>query len=197
MTFVLGLTGSIGMGKSTTTAMFRDLGVSVWDADAAVHRLYEPGGAAVAPVSALVPEAFVDGGIDRNALKRALSDAPTLFSRLEGIVHPLVAEDRQRFIDEHSDDQLIVLDIPLLFEVGSEASVDAVAVVSTDPATQRTRVMARPGMTEAQYDQILSRQMPDAEKRRRADFIIPTDSLDETRQHVADLVSRLRRPTNA
>jgi len=191
MTIKLGLTGSIGMGKSTTAQMFRDLDVPVWDADAAVHRLYAPGGAAVEPVSKLLPAAIEGGGVSRESLRQALKIDPDLLNRLESVVHPLVAADRAEFIADHADAALIVLDIPLLFETGAASSVDAVLVVSTDPETQRARVMARPGMTEATFATISARQMPDAEKRTRADHVIETRTLEQTRKDVADLVETL------
>lgn len=191
MTVRLGLTGSIGMGKSTTAQMFRDLGVPVWDADATVHRLYAAGGAAIGPVSSLVPDAIRDGAIDRDRLKSALKTDPDLLNRLESVVHPLVAADRARFIAEHANAPLIVLDIPLLFETGGAAAVDAVAVVTTDADTQKSRVMARPGMTQTLFDQIMSRQTPDAEKRARADHLIETNTLENTRARVAELVQQL------
>lgn len=184
MSFRLGLTGSIGMGKSTTSQMFRDLGHPVWDADEAVHRLYAPGGAAVAPVAAEFPSALVDGGIDRKELKRIMAEDPEALNRLEAIVHPLVAADRFLFLGDHVDRPIVVLDVPLLFESGYEGVFDGIAVVSTDPQTQRERVLARPGMTEKQFEMILARQMPDAEKRARATWIIPTDTLDAARQAV-------------
>lgn len=181
MSYLLGLTGGIGMGKSTASRMFRDLGHPVWDADEAVHRLYAAGGAAVAPVAAAFPDALSQGAIDRAALKRVLAADPGALRRLEAIVHPLVAADRADFIARHRDHPLIVLDIPLLFEGGSERQMDGVAVVSTDAETQRRRVMARPGMTEDTFRMILSRQMPDAEKRARADWIIPSDTMEGAR----------------
>lgn len=191
MTFRLGLTGSIGMGKSTTAQMFRDLGHPVWDADQAVHRLYAPGGLAVAPVAAAFPAALVQGGIDRGALKTALAADPAALARLEGIVHPLVARDRQDFLARHVGAPLVVLDIPLLFESAHPPDLDGVAVVSTDPATQAARVLARPGMTRDTLAMILARQMPDADKRARADWIIPTDSLDGARAAVARIVNEV------
>lgn len=191
MTFRLGLTGSIGMGKSTTAQMFRDLGHPVWDADQAVHRLYAPGGLAVAPVAAAFPEALAQGGIDRGALKTALAAEPAALARLEGIVHPLVARDRQDFLARHVGAPLVVLDIPLLFESAHPPDLDGVAVVSTDPATQAARVLARPGMTRDTLAMILARQMPDADKRARADWIIPTDSLDGARAAVARIVNEV------
>ncbi|MFL2779242.1 MAG: dephospho-CoA kinase [Paracoccus marcusii] len=191
MTFRLGLTGSIGMGKSTTAQMFRDLGHPVWDADQAVHRLYAPGGLAVAPVAAAFPAALAQGGIDRGALKTALAADPAALARLEGIVHPLVAQDRQDFLARHVGAPLVVLDIPLLFESAHPPDLDGVAVVSTDPATQAARVLARPGMTRDTLAMILARQMPDADKRARADWIIPTDSLDGARAAVARIVNEV------
>ena len=191
MTFRLGLTGSIGMGKSTTAQMFRDLGHPVWDADQAVHRLYAPGGLAVAPVAAAFPAALAQGGIDRGALKTALAADPAALARLEGIVHPLVARDRQDFLARHVGAPLVVLDIPLLFESAHPPDLDGVAVVSTDPATQAARVLARPGMTRDTLAMILARQMPDADKRARADWIILTDSLDGARAAVARIVNEV------
>lgn len=184
MTYKLGLTGSIGMGKSTTAQMFRDLGHPVWDADEAVHRLYAPGGAAVVPVAVAFSDALVDGGIDRAALKAAIARDGAALARIEAIVHPLVAQDRADFLAGHHDRPLVVFDIPLLFEGGGGAAMDGVAVVSTDAATQRARVMQRPGMSEQMLDMILSRQMPDAEKRARADWIIPTDTPEAARAAV-------------
>lgn len=191
MTFRLGLTGSIGMGKSTTAQMFRDLGHPVWDADQAVHRLYAPGGSAVAPVAAAFPAALAQGGIDRGALKTALAADPAALARLEGIVHPLVARDRQDFLARHVGAPLVVLDIPLLFESAHPPDLDGIAVVSTDPATQAARVLARPGMTRDTLAMILARQMPDADKRARADWIIPTDSLNGARAAVARIVNEV------
>lgn len=176
MSFRLGLTGGIGMGKTTTARLFAQRGHPVWDADDAVHRLYAPGGAAVAPVAAAFPAALVAGGIDRAALKSALSDDPGALARLESIVHPLVAADRAAFVARHRDAPLVVLDIPLLFETGAEAEMDGTAVVSAPAPVQRARVLARPGMTAQMLDLILSRQMPDADKRARARWVIPTDS---------------------
>ena len=191
MTFRLGLTGSIGMGKSTTSQMFRDLGVPVWDADEAVHRLYAKGGAAVQPVATLFPQAVSAGRIDRAALKSIIAEDPTALTRLEAIVHPLVAADRQAFYEMHADTPIVVLDIPLLFEGGSQAQFDGVAVVSTDAETQRARVLARPGATPQMLALILSRQMSDAEKRALADWIIPTDTLDSARLAVEDIIKEI------
>ncbi|TVP96472.1 MAG: dephospho-CoA kinase [Roseinatronobacter sp.] len=184
----LGLTGSIGMGKSTTAGFFRDMGVPVWDADAAVHRLYGKNGAAVGPVAALCPEALRDGVIDRAELKRWIAREATALAALESVVHPLVAQDREAFVASVSG-PLVVLDIPLLFEVG--AQVDGVLVVTAPENVQRARVLERPDMNEAQLDAILARQMPDAEKRARADFVIETTDMDSTRAAVQKLVRRL------
>jgi dephospho-CoA kinase len=191
MSFLLGLTGSIGMGKSTTAAMFRELGHPVWDADEAVHRLYGPGGAAVAPVAAAFPAALRDGAIDRGALKETLAAEPDALARLEEIVHPLVAADRDAFIDAHRPAPLVVLDIPLLFESRARPRLDGIAVVSADAETQRARVLARPGMTPQMLEMILARQLPDADKRAQADWVIPTDTLEAARAAVAAIVKEI------
>jgi dephospho-CoA kinase len=191
MTVKLGLTGSIGMGKSTTAAMFRAAKVPVWDADESVHRLYAPGGAAVAPVAAAIPEAVIDGAVSRTRLKQAITANPALLDQLEAIVHPLVARDRAQFLERHATEPLVLLDIPLLFETGAQDWLDAVLVVTTDPETQKARVMVRPGMTEGLFAQISARQMPDAEKRARADHLIETRTLDQTRTEVAHLIDAL------
>ncbi|WP_224816652.1 dephospho-CoA kinase [Hasllibacter sp. MH4015] len=188
--FVLGLTGSIGMGKSTTAEMFRDLGVPVWDADAAVHRLYGPGGQAVPRIAEILPNAVSGGAVDRSELKAKIADDPSLLRRLEAIVHPLVAADRAEFLKMHAQRPLLVLDIPLLFETGGDAHCDASLVVTTDSKEQRRRVLAR-GTDPVTLDDLLSRQMPDAEKQARATYVIRTDTLDETREAVAHLVSDL------
>ncbi len=191
MSFRLGLTGGIGMGKSTAAQMFRDLGHPVWDADAAVHRLYAPGGDAVAPVAAAFPGVLKDGGIDRAALRLVLADSPDGFQTLERIVHPLVAADRAAFIARHDAAPIVVLDIPLLYETGAERGMDGVAVVSAPPAIQRARVMARPGMTEENFQMILSRQMPDSDKRKRADWVIPSDTMDGARAAIMDICAAI------
>lgn len=190
--FVLGLTGSIGMGKSTTAAMFVEAGVPVWDADAAVHTLYAPGGAAVAPVAAAFPDAVRNDSVDRNALKGRLAGDKRALTRLESIVHPLVAASRAAFVAAHAATPLIVLDIPLLFETGADKLCDATLVVTAAPEVQRARVIARVGMTEDQLALILSRQLPDAEKRARATYVIETRSLEQTRAAVQDLIAKLR-----
>ena len=194
---LLGLTGSIGMGKSTTTAMFADLGALVWNADEAMHRLYAPGGAAVEPVGAAFPGVVVDGAVDRTRLAEALGRDETAFRRLEAIVHPLVAQGRAADLEaaRASGVKLAVLDIPLLFETGGDAHVEAVVVVTADPDIQAERVLARPGMTRDRLDAILARQLPDSEKRARADFIIDTGrGLEAARAEVAAVVQTVLDP---
>lgn len=188
---VLGLTGSIGMGKSTTAQMFADHGALTWNADEAVHVLYAKGGAAVEPVGAAFPGVVVDGAIDRARLAKALGRDDQAFRRLEQIVHPLVARGRTDDLveAERRGVKLAVLDIPLLFETGGDAAVDAVVVVTADADIQAARVLARPGMTRDRFDAILERQMPDTEKRRRADFIVDTGhGLEAARAQVAEIV---------
>lgn len=188
---VLGLTGSIGMGKTTTTAMFADAGALVWNADDAVHRLYARGGAAVAPVGEAFPGVVVDGAIDRTRLAEALGQDGGAFRRLEAIVHPLVLKGRLEDLAaaEARGVKLAVLDIPLLFETGGDAAVDAVVVVTAPAAVQAARVLARPGMTRERFEAILARQLPDAEKRRRADFVIDTGAgLEAARARVEEIV---------
>jgi dephospho-CoA kinase len=188
---ILGLTGSIGMGKTTTAAMFSEAGAPVYDADAAVHRLYARGGAAVAPVEATFPGVVADGAVDRARLKaRVLGDSDAL-RRLEAITHPLVFADRAGFLQSAaaSGVPVAVIDVPLLFETGGERLTHAVAVVSAPEAVQRARVLARPGMTEAALDAILARQTPNAEKRARADFVIDTGSgLEAARAEVRQVL---------
>lgn len=194
---VLGLTGSIGMGKSTTSAMFVEAGVPVYDSDAAVHALYASGGAAVAPVEAAFPGVVVDGAIDRAKLSAAVMGNSEALAVLESIVHPLVGAHRIGFFEDAQAQgaDIVVLDIPLLFETGGEKKVDKVVVVSAPAEVQRQRVLARPGMDVAKFEAILARQTPDAEKRARADFVIDTgQGLDVARQQVRDLLSRLRGP---
>ena len=187
----LGLTGSIGMGKSTIAAMFKDLGVAVWDADDAVHRLY----ASSQPVKTALTQAFGDvltgGMVDRTKLSNALKTAPAGFDTLNAIVHPAVVDDRKTFMANHAHDALVVADIPLLYETGAEKYLDHVLVVSAPADVQRTRVLARPGMTEDKFAAILARQVSDAEKRKRADFVIDTSqSLEACRAEVKALVER-------
>ena len=189
--FRLGLTGSIGMGKSATAALFRAQGVPVWDADATVHALYSPGGAAVAPLAALYPPALVSGGIDRAALKSWIAADPGALAAIERVVHPLVAADRAGF-GRGGDHDLVVFDIPLLFENGADAQMDATLLVTAPPDVQRARVLARPGMTPAHLETILARQMPDREKRARATHILETLSHELAARYVADLIAHIR-----
>ena len=194
---VLGLTGSIGMGKSTTTAMFADAGALVWNADDAVHRLYAKGGAAVGPVAEAFPGVVADGAIDRTRLANALGSDGAAFRRLEAIVHPLVLKGRLEDLAaaDARGVKLAVLDIPLLFETGGEAAVDAVVVVTADPEVQAARVLARPGMTRERFEAILARQTPDEEKRRRADFIVDTGrGLEAARSQVREIVGTVLAP---
>ena len=189
---VLGLTGSIGMGKSTVARMFADLGVPVFDADAAVRGLQGPGGALVEPIEAAFPGTTGPDGVDRAKLGAAVFGDPAALARLEAIVHPAVRVARRDFLREHAGARLVVLDIPLLIEKGGADQVDAIAVVSAAPEVQRARVLARPGMTPERFEAVLALQMRDAEKRARADYVIDTGaSLAETRAEVARLVEKL------
>ncbi|WP_438751178.1 dephospho-CoA kinase [Pararhizobium sp. O133] len=195
---VLGLTGSIGMGKSTTATMFAELGVPVNDADAVVHALYR--NEAVAPIEAAFPGSTSEGQVDRAELSRQLAADPSLFKTLEAIVHPLVREKEKAFLDHHRAARapLVLLDIPLLFETNGANRVDAVAVVTCDPEIQRERVMKRPGMTAEKFALILSRQVSDAEKRAKADYIIDTGhGLDSARAQVAAIIRTLTREKGA
>lgn len=192
---LVGLTGSIGMGKSTVGKMFAAAGAPVFDADAAVHALYAPGGAAVGPVEAAFPGVTRAGGIDRAALSKHVVGNAEAIKRLEAIVHPLVAQERVAFLDAHrvAGTEVVILDIPLLFEGGGGAGLDAVVVVSAPAAVQRARVLSRPGMTPEKFEAILARQTPDAEKRARADYVIDTGvSLDETRAQVSAVLDAIR-----
>lgn len=189
--FHLGLTGSIGMGKSTTAKMFAEEGCAVWDADAAVHRLYAPGGAAVAPMQTAFPEAIEGGGVSRAALKEVIAADPTALPRIEAIVHPLVAVDRATFLAQ-ADSDIAVLDIPLLFETGGEAAMDAVACVTIPAEVQRDRVLARGTMTEVQFEAIRAKQMPAEEKCARSDYVIVTDTLDHARAQVRAVIRDIR-----
>lgn len=193
MTFVLGLTGSIGMGKSTTAAIFRKLGIPVHDSDASVHALYQ--GKAVSLVEAAFPGVTVDGVIDRKKLGAQVLGNDEALKRLEAIVHPLVWEDEKAFLDQANRDNvpLVVIDAPLLLETGQHERCDAIVVVTAPADVQRERVLARPGMTEEQFERIHVKQMPDAEKRRRADFIVDTSyGLDEAEAQVRDILSSIK-----
>lgn len=191
MSFALGLTGSIGMGKSTTAQMFVEEGCALWDADAAVHRLYSRGGAAVGPMERLFPSAIQDGAVNRDALKRIIATDPAALKAIEAIVHPLVAADRAAFREAATND-ILVFDIPLLFETGGDAAMDAVACVLIPASEQKRRVMERGTMTEAQFEQIRAKQMPNEEKCARSDYVIVTDTLDHARAQVQDVVRQIR-----
>lgn len=196
MTYRLGLTGSIGMGKSTTAQMFAEQGCAVWDADAAVHALYGPDGAGTREIAAHFPFAVGPNGVDRAALKQIISKDPDALGQIEGLIHPLVVADRARFAKDSAAD-ITVFDIPLLYETGADGEMDSVAVVTTDAAEQRARVLARPGMTEETFAMILARQMSDSDKRARADHIIRTDTMKTAQDGVADIVSTIREQLNA
>jgi dephospho-CoA kinase len=189
---ILGLTGSIGMGKSTVARMFADEGVPVFDADAVVHRLQGPDGTLVAAIEAAFPGTTSEAGVDRGALAERVLAMPEALQRLEALVHPAVARERAAFLADHAGAAVVVLDIPLLFEKGGAEQVDKIAVVSAEPGVQRRRTLARPGMTPEKFEQILAHQLPDAEKRARADFVIPTDcSVEETRSAVRRILACL------
>lgn len=189
---ILGLTGSIGMGKSTVAAMLRDLGVPVFDADAAVHELQGPGGALLDAIEAAFPGTTGPSGVDRARLGAAVFGNRAALGRLEAIVHPAVAAMRKAFLRDNAAAPLVVFDIPLLYEKGGHEGLDGVAVVSAPAEVQRARVLARPGMSEEKFEQILALQVPDAEKRRRADFVIDTGaSLAETREEVERIMAAL------
>lgn len=198
MTFVLGLTGSIGMGKSTTAGMFADEGLPVWDADATVHRLYQPGQPAALAIGQMFASAIdPDGSVNRASLRALIQADKTVLDRLNAAVHPLVAADRARFLQANETAEIVLLDVPLLYEIGLDKACDAVAVVSAPANIQRERVLSRGQMTEAEFLTILARQMPDAEKRARATYIIPTTSLEAARQAVKDVLADIRRTKNA
>lgn len=189
--FLLGLTGSIGMGKSTTAQMFVEEGCALWDADAAVHRLYAKGGAAVAPLREAFPESIADGAVSRPKLKEIIGRDPAALKKIESIVHPLVGQDRAAFIAQATSD-IVVLDIPLLFETGGNTRVDAVACVTVDDATQRDRVMERGTMTEAQFEAIKAKQLPASEKCARSDYVIETDTIEHAKEQVHSVVQDIR-----
>lgn len=188
---ILGLTGSIGMGKSTTAKLFAEAGVPVYDADAAVHRLYE--GVAAAAIEEAFPGTIVEGKVDRARLSSRVVHDPAAMKRLEGIVHPMLGASRQRFLDdaERSGARVAVVDVPLLYETGGEKRVDAVVVVTTTPEVQRERILARENMSSEKLDAILARQLPDPEKRARADFIVDTShGLDPVRARIRDILDQ-------
>ena len=192
MSFRLGLTGSIGMGKSTTAQMFVDAGCALWDADAAVHRLYSAGGAAVAPMADAFPSAIEDGAVSRGALRAIIAAYVDALKRIESIVHPLVAADRAAFI-ANANAAILVFDIPLLFETGGDAGMDAVGVVYVAEDIQQDRVMARGTMTQEQFLAIKAKQMPAAEKCARADYVIETDTLEHSRAQVHHVIEQIKK----
>ena len=192
---VIGLTGSIAMGKSTAAKMLAELGLPVFDSDACVHALYAPGGAAVEAIQAIVPEAIQDGAVHRGALSGAISKDPALLKRIESAVHPLVRAAQETFLAgaRAAGHDLAVLDVPLLFETGREKDVDVVIVVSAPADVQRARALERPGMTAGKLEQLLARQVPDAEKRAKADFVVDSgESLAATAAQLAAIVRELR-----
>ncbi len=198
MSFVLGLTGSIGMGKSTTAQMFADEGLPVWDADATVHRLYQPGQPAALAIGKLFPPAIdPDGSVNRATLRTLIQADSTILDRLNAVVHPLVAADRAAFLNTNEAAEILLLDVPLLYETGLDKACNAVAVVSVPAEVQRQRVLDRGAMTEAEFQTILARQLPDAEKRKRATYIIATTSLEAAREAVKDVLADIRRTTDA
>ncbi len=190
---IIGLTGSIGMGKTTTAGFFREKGIPVWDADAAVHRLYAGLGAAVEGIRNICPNAVSIDGVDRAVLRAWIARDEAAITKIESVVHPRVAEDRAKFIENNAaaGHKLVVIDIPLLFETSGEKSVDAVVVVSAPAEVQRKRVLEREGMSLAHFEKILTRQTPDAEKRSRADFVIETTSLESARRQVDAVVTEI------
>ena len=191
MSFRLGLTGSIGMGKSTTAGFFEKAGCAVWDADAAVHHLYAKGGEAVDPIRSLFPKAVVKDEVSRSALKEELAKTQSGFEQLEKVVHPLVAKDRAAFIQRAAAD-ILVFDIPLLFETGGHRLMDAVVCVSISAAEQKKRVLERKTMTAEQFEQILARQMPITEKLEKADYVVTTDTLEHAKEQVDKIVQDIR-----
>jgi dephospho-CoA kinase len=196
--YLLGLTGSVGMGKSTTAALFAEAGVPVWDADAAVHRIYGAGGGGAVALDELVPDAVRSGAVDRARLRAAVAADPGLLARLEARIHPLVASDREAFRRRHAGADVLLFDIPLLFETGAEGWLDGVLVVTAPAAVQRARVLGRPGMTPEMLETMLARQMPDATKRARADFVISTDrGIEAARADVLSLLARIREGRHA
>jgi len=190
VTFVLGLTGSIGMGKSTTAQMFAQEGVPVWDADAVVRELYGVGGAAADNVAKHYPDAMEDGAVSREKLRGLIAKDPAILDHIQKIVHPLVAANRAEFL-ARAEVPVVLLDIPLLFETGTDDLCDGIAVVSVSAEEQRARVLGRGEMSEADFEFILSRQMPDDEKRARARWVVITQTLDGARQSVKDILAEI------
>ena len=197
---LVALTGSIGMGKSTTAKMFADAGVPVWDADAAVHLLYGPGGAGSVAIKSLIPQAVTDEGVNRDILRAAIIEDPALLKQVEALIHPLVGDSRREFLDQARGrgDAIAVCDIPLLFETGGEKAFEKIVVVSAPADVQRERVLSRPGMTEEAFLTILAKQVPDAEKRARADYIVDTSlGMDAARDQVKAIIEDLKAMADA
>lgn len=192
MSYLLGLTGSIGMGKSTTAQMFAELGCDVWDADAAVHRLYSPNGAAVAPISKLFPRAIENNSVSRELLKKVIEKNEAALGQIERIVHPLVAHDRANFMKNATAD-ILIFDVPLLFEGGGNVMMDSVVCVTVSPKIQEKRTMDRGTMTKNQYEMIVSKQMPTEKKISLSDFVVVTDSIEHAQQQVEEIVLKIRK----
>lgn len=190
MSFKLGLTGSIGMGKSTTAGFFAEFDIPVWDADAAVHEIYN--GAGVGAIFDLLPAAVVNGAVDRSILRKEITKDAGLLTKIEQVIHPLVAKHRAAFLDRFKTEKIVLMDIPLLFETDAQKWLDAVLVVIAPAKTQKTRVMARDGMTEKHFMAILDRQIPDAVKRNKADYVIDTSNgIDAARAAVHSLIQQI------
>ncbi|MEO9822390.1 MAG: dephospho-CoA kinase [Paracoccaceae bacterium] len=196
MTFKIGLTGSIGMGKSTTAALFAEEGCDVWDADAAVHRLYSINGAAVGPLGQIYPDAIVENAVSRDVLKQIIAQDASALPNIEKIVHPLVGQDRAAFLENATSD-IVVFDIPLLFETGGDKNVDATVCVSIDPDTQAQRVLARGTMSQETFENIRAKQMPNDQKCALSDFVIVTDDLEHARQQVQTVLAEIRERMHA
>ncbi|WP_424930321.1 dephospho-CoA kinase [Amaricoccus tamworthensis] len=191
--FLLGLTGSIGMGKSTTAKMFAECGVPVWDADAVVHLLYNRGGTGVSEIAKIVPEAVEDGHVIRERLRAAVTGKPDLVERIEKVIHPLVAENRRGFIETHKREPMLLFDIPLLFETNAQQWLDGVVVVTAPISVQKERVLSRPGMNETLFNNILGRQTPDEIKKKQADYIVETHrGMQFARERVKSIVNEIR-----
>ncbi len=196
MTFLLGLTGSIGMGKSTTAKMFAEMGCDIWDADNAVTEIYAIGGTGVKAFLSAGYQVVEDNAVSKPLLKAWIVNDPDALKQIEAIVHPLVADHRRHFIENSSAD-IVVLEIPLLFETNAQMDMDATACVSIDAETQKKRVLARGSMDEAEFNTIVARQMSDIEKRNKADFLIVTDSLESTQRQVQNIVEQIRASIDA
>jgi dephospho-CoA kinase len=191
--YVIGLTGSIAMGKSGTAKLFAAEGVKVHDADAVIHTLYGKGGAAVPVIAKAFPQAVKDGAVDRGALSAAVAGNPAALAKLEQLVHPLVAAERQAFLAQAAQDDIVVLDIPLLLEIGLEGEIDALVVASAPASVQRERVLSRPGMTEEKFQALLARQLPDVDKRAKAHFVVVTDKgVDHAQEQVRMILATIR-----